>query len=243
MPFVIQQDPSGTWRWRLEDRFHRRLADGPCGYAERAECLVAISAVKAAAPAASISDAGGRPSPDLNLPGKPRRRGRRWAARGSRLLRERTGGPGEGLRARPSDARRSDRARRTDAAVEPRLLSGMSTWPATRARRVLAALERTGWRISGDVAPTGRCRVPHGRTWCSPFTTAKRSALACWRASRGIRGSPTKTLNCSPALLGAGFSYPHPPLADCPREVIGCTSAPARGGQKVPLWYNELGGR
>jgi uncharacterized protein YegP (UPF0339 family) len=47
MEFLIDAD-AGQWRWRLEDRFAKVLAVGPAAFASKAECLVAIAAVKAA---------------------------------------------------------------------------------------------------------------------------------------------------------------------------------------------------
>ena len=46
MAFYIYQDNAGQWRWRLRAANGRTIADSGEGYANKHDCLAAISLVK-----------------------------------------------------------------------------------------------------------------------------------------------------------------------------------------------------
>ena len=61
----------------------------------------------------------------------------------------------------------------------------MSQWGSRKARLVLAALLKIGWRVKRQSGTSHKIlsREPAGRTWSSPFMTAKKLAQRCWPAS------------------------------------------------------------
>jgi hypothetical protein len=74
----------------------------------------------------------------------------------------------------------------------------VSTWRATKARRVYAALLRIGWTLKKQVGRIGSCSVRAGPTSHSAFTTAKKSAPPRSPRSGRTRGFALKISDPSP---------------------------------------------
>jgi predicted RNase H-like HicB family nuclease/predicted RNA binding protein YcfA (HicA-like mRNA interferase family) len=77
--------------------------------------------------------------------------------------------------------------------------SSVSNWPASRARRVLAALLRLGWAIKRQSGSHRTLAREGGPMSCLRFTTTKRSGRGCSRGSPSTPGS-ARTISRDPSV-------------------------------------------
>jgi predicted RNA binding protein YcfA (HicA-like mRNA interferase family) len=64
----------------------------------------------------------------------------------------------------------------------------MSNWPAGKAKRVVAALERIGWHVKRQRGSHRFLARPIGRITNSHFTITRKPDPGCWQGSLSIPG-------------------------------------------------------